>query len=332
MSRLSTRTSRLRQIEELLYLNAEGLRAVELAHKLDVDRRTIYRDLDFLCQQGIPIWQDNGHFGINRTRYLGTLHLTYHEAIALVLAGLLLSRSFDKHNPHVAAALRKLAVTLPRPLTDHLRRAAERVQAHSAGQRHVSVLEALAEGWGDGRQVRVDYRSPRSGQLRQRVIAPYALEPTASGIYVIGHDDWAGDIRTFKLDRLESATVLTEPFTIPEDFDLESFLESGWRIMAGEDAQEVVLRFSAAAAAHVSERHWHPSQRLEALSEGGCRLTVYVAEPLEMQPWIRSWGAQVEVVAPAWLREQIADELAQAAAIYTGRNEPEGPVAPGDGQ
>lgn len=318
MSRLNTRTSRLRQIEEMLYLNGEGLRAVELAEQLEVDRRTIYRDLDFLCDQGIPIWQDNGQFGINRTRYLSTLHLTYHEAIALVLAGLLLSRSIDEHNPHVAAALRKLAITLPRPLSAHLKRAAERVQAHSDGRRDVAVLEALAEGWGDSRKVRIDYRSPASGELRQRTLAPYALEPTASGIYVIGHDDWAGDIRTFKLDRLESAVVLNERFVLPDDFDLEAFLESGWRIMAGEETQEVVLRFTAAAASHVAERRWHPSQRLETLSGGGCLLAVEVAEPLEMQPWIRSWGAQVEVVAPAWLRQQIAAQLAEAAAIYEG--------------
>jgi proteasome accessory factor B len=321
----------LRQIEELLYLNGEGLRAVELAQELEVDRRTIYRDLDFLCDQGIPIWQENGYFGINRTRYLSTLHLTYHEAIALLLAGLLLSRSIDEHNPHVAAALRKLAMTLPRPLTAHLKRAAERVQAHSAGQRHVAVLEALAEGWGSGRKVRVDYRSPRSGALRRRVLAPYALEPTASGIYVIGHDDWAGDIRTFKLDRLENASVLAEPFCMPEDFDLEAFLESGWRIMAGEETQEVMLRFTAAVAAHVAERHWHPSQTLDALPDGGCMLSVHVAEPQEMQPWIRSWGAQVEVLAPAWLRKQIAAELAQAAAIYDTHEEPQPSLEPDEG-
>ncbi len=357
MSRLSTRTSRLRQIEELLYLNVEGLRAIELAQQLEVDRRTIYRDLDFLCEQGIPIWQDNGVFGINRTRYLSTLHLAYHEAIALVLAGLLLARSIDEHNPHVAAALRKLAIALPRPLTAHLKRAAERVQAHGDagrgdgpshrdGQRvneattsgAVAVLEALAEGWGNGQKVRVDYRSPRSGALRQRVVSPYALEPTASGIYVIGHDEWAGEIRTFKLDRLENAAVLAEPFTLPEDFDLEAFLESGWRIMAGEETQEVVLRFTEAAASHVAERRWHPSQTLEALPEAGDRwsngrlLTVHVAEPLEMQPWIRSWGAQVEVVAPRWLREQIAAELAQAAAVYVRDGESENLAETGDGQ
>lgn len=316
MSRLANRTARLRRLEELLYLKREGLRVVDLAERLEVDRRTIYRDLDFLCDQGVPIWQENGRFGINRTRYLTPIYLSFQEAIALVLAGLLLSRTIDERNPHVAAALRKLAVTLPQPLPHHLKRAAERVQTNAGGSQQVAVLEAVATGWGSGRKVRLAYRSPRSGELRQRVLSPFALEPTPAGIYVIGYDDWAQDIRTFKLERLEWAVVLGETFTLPPDFDAEAYLQTGWRIMAGEEVQEVVLRFTEAAVPHVSERHWHPSQTLEVQEDGGCLLRVSVAEPLEMQPWIRSWGAQVEVVAPQWLRERIAAELREAAAQY----------------
>jgi hypothetical protein len=37
---------------------------------------------------------------------------------------------------------------------------------------------------------------------------------------------------------------------------------------------------------------------------------------MEMQPWIRSWGAQVEVLAPDWLRERVADELRRASDRY----------------
>jgi predicted DNA-binding transcriptional regulator YafY len=66
----------------------------------------------------------------------------------------------------------------------------------------------------------------------------------------------------------------------------------------------------------VRERRWHPSQRLEMAADGGCILRIYVNEPLEMQPWIRSWGAEVEVLGPAWLREKIAEELRRAAEKY----------------
>lgn len=316
MTRLANRTSRLRQIEELLLTTPEGLTAVDIADHLEINRRTVYRDLEFLEEQGVPLWQEDGRFGINRTRYLANIRLTFHEAVTLVMACQLLSRTVDERNPHVVAALRKLAAILPPALVAPLDRAIERVLARNGNQREVAVLETLAEGWGTGRKVQVGYRSPRSGSLRQRVIAPYAIEPTPSGFYVLGYDDWANDLRTFKLDRLESATLLTKRYTIPDAFDLEAYLSTGWRIMAGDERNEVVLRFTPEMTSRVYERQWHTTQTLTPTPDGGCLLRVYVAEPLEMQPWIRSWGRHVEVLAPDWLRQQIADELQRAAAQY----------------
>lgn len=316
MSRLDTRTSRLRQLEELLVAAPQGLTAMDIAERLGVDRRTIYRDLDFLSTQDIPLWQDEGRFGLNRTRYLATVRLSFHEALALVLAGLLLSRTIDERNVHVIAALRRLATIMPNQLTAHLERAANRVQGRSVDQPQVGVLEAIAEGWATGHKVRVLYRSPRSGEVRPRVIAPYTVEPTAVGIYVIGYDDWAHDIRTFKIERLERAEILDEPYSIPADFDPESYLATSWGIMTSQEMFEVVLRFSPTVVSRVRERCWHPTQTIDLTPDGGCRLRVRVSEPLEMQPWIRSWGAQVEVLAPDWLRERVADELRRASDRY----------------
>lgn len=317
MSRLINRTARLRRLEELLLLSPNGLSAVELAKRLKVNRRTIYRDLDFLSFQGVPLWQQEGRFGVIRSRYLATVRLSYHEAMVLVLAGLQLTRTLDKQNPHVISALRRLATTLPEMPAAHLKRAAERMQTYQIDSAGVSVLEKIVEGWGSGMKVKVVYRSPNSGAVRTRIISPYALEPTASGVYVIGFDDWANDMRTFKLNRLEGAQLLDEPYAIPEDFDAEAFLSSSWGIMTGDQVSEVALRFSSTVAPIVTERRWHPSQLLETLSDGSCLLRLEVSQPLEMQPWIRSWGSQVEVLAPDWLRQRIAAELQQAAEQYS---------------
>jgi predicted DNA-binding transcriptional regulator YafY len=86
--------------------------------------------------------------------------------------------------------------------------------------------------------------------------------------------------------------------------------------MSGEGVEEVVLCFCASARPFVMERQWHPSQQVQDAPDGGCVLRVRVSEPLEMQPWIRSWGAQVEVITPEWLRERIAVDLQQAADQY----------------
>ena len=323
MSRLANRTARLRQLEELLMVSTQGMRVNDLSQRLQVDRRTIYRDLEFLSAQGVPLWQEEGVYGVNRTSYLANIRLTYQEAMALVLAGLLLARSIDEYNPYVIAALRRLAAALPEFPGRHLLRAAVRVENHRQNPAQVAVLAAILEAWGQGRKVKILYRSPNSGSLRERILSPYALEPTPSGLYVIGHDDWAGDIRTFKLERLESANMLPETYSIPDDFDPEAQRASSWGIMSGPQIQEVVLRFVPSARPYVMERQWHPSQQIAETDDGGCLLHLWVSEPLEMQPWIRSWGAQVEVLAPDELRQRIAEELQRAASQYTGQYIPQ---------
>jgi proteasome accessory factor B len=120
--------------------------------------------------------------------------------------------------------------------------------------------------------------------------------------------------------------VLDERYTIPASFDPEAYLATSWGIMSGKEVAEVVLRFTPAATPHVRERRWHPSQRLIVTPEGGCLLRVCVSEPVEMQPWIRSWGAQVEVLAPDGLRDRIAADLRQAADQYSRSHSPS-PVA-----
>jgi len=37
---------------------------------------------------------------------------------------------------------------------------------------------------------------------------------------------------------------------------------------------------------------------------------------LEMKLWIRGWGPDCEVLAPEWLREEIAEEMRRAAGVY----------------
>lgn len=320
MNRMLSRSERLRAIERMLFVSSEGLRVQEIADQCGVDRRTIYRDLDLLSVSGVPIWQEEGRFGIEREHYLTTVRLNFNEAVALYMAARLLARHSDEHNPHVVTALDKLATALPDPVSEHIARTAAYVRQRPVNDQYIQVLEAITLAWSLRRKVRLWYHSPRSGQVRPRDFSTYFIEPSGIGYacYTIGFDDWSGEMRTFKLERLERAQMLDQTYTIPADFDPNHYLETSWGIMHGEDQVEVVLQFSPAAASRVKESVWHPSQEIDDLKDGGCLLTVYVSEPKEMHPWIRSWGAEVEVVSPPSLRQVIAEEALRMAALYGG--------------
>jgi proteasome accessory factor B len=320
MNRMLSRAERLRAIEQMLFRSVGGLRAVELAEACGVDRRTIYRDLDLLSASDVPIWQDEGRFGIEREHYVTTVRLGFNEAIALYMAARLLARHSDEQNPHVVTALDKLATALPEPISGYVARTADYVRQRPLNERYVHVLEAITLAWSQQRKVRLWYRSPHSGKVRQRDFSPYYVEPSAKGYacYVIGFDDWSGEMRTFKLERLERAQMLDETYTIAKGFDPEQYLATSWGIMHGEEQVEVVLQFSAAVTARVKESVWHPSQEIDDLKEGGCLFVVQISEPREMEPWIRSWGAEVEVLSPPALRQKIAREATRMAARYQG--------------
>ena len=132
----------------------------------------------------------------------------------------------------------------------------------------------------------------------------------------MGHDEASGETRTFKLERVQTARLLPDPYVIPAGFDPIGYLQHSWQIMTGDQPAEVVLRFIPEAAAYVRERIWHASQALDAHPDGGLTLRLCIAEPREMLPWIRSWGPQVEVIAPEWLRERVAEDLRRGAQIY----------------
>ncbi len=317
--RALVRAERLETIQQLLYCASEGLSAAELAARCGVHRATIYRDIQSLSESmGVPVWEGGGRFGIDRTRYLPPVRLNLHEALALYVAARLLAHHSDEQNPHVVTALEKLAVALPSPIQAHVVQAAVAVRQREIDNRYVAVVETLARAWAERRRVRIWYRSAGSETTSERELDPYFFEPSAIGYscYCMGYDYLRGDLRTFKLERIERAELLPIRYEIPDDFDPYPYLSRSWGIMGGDDDEEVKLRFSSVVAYRVRESIWHPSQSIEDLPDGGCLFTVRIAHPLEMKWWIRSWGPEVEVLAPAGLREEMRGEAERMAKIY----------------
>ena len=130
--------------------------------------------------------------------------------------------------------------------------------------------------------------------------------------YVIGYDHLRRDIREFKVERIERATLLETVYETRGGFDPYNFLEHSWGIMGGDEVVDVVLRFSARVAYRVRESDWPGVVDVTDEPDGGCRMRFRVKHTLEMKPWIRGWGPECEVLAPEELRREIAADMIEA--------------------
>jgi predicted DNA-binding transcriptional regulator YafY len=322
MSSSDTRLERIEDIERKLARRPEGWTTGELAREYGVDPSTIFRDLNILETMGTGLIKQGRRYILDHRRSLHNIKLTNDELLALYLAARLLSRHSDEHNPYVVKALEKLAdsVRTKSPLVArHIDQAAAAVRKRRTRREYVDALEVLTQGWIECRKICLRYRSYTKDERTERTFAPYFFEPSGIGYacYVIGYDELRGALRTLKVERVYDARLTNERFTIPESFDPQQLLASAWGVIWRDEAEiEVTLRFVPSVVRRVKESTWHHSQRIEDLPDGSCLFTVRVGSTLEFKPWVRQWGAAVEVLSPSYFREEMIEEVREMASVY----------------
>ncbi|RMG83575.1 MAG: WYL domain-containing transcriptional regulator [Chloroflexi bacterium] len=314
------RTERLASIEQMLFRSPHGLRAVEIAHACGVDRRTVYRDISLLGDIGIPIYQQDGRFFINREQYLANVRLSANEALALFIAARVLVHHADLQNPHLISGIRKISHVLPETSGAHVAFVLESLQQHPVDRAFVVVLETIVRAWDKQRKVRLWYRSSSdSREVPARDFATYFIEPTPKGeLHVVGFDMASRRIRALPLRHIKRVKILREHYELPPRFNPLRYLSSAWGMLDDyeSEAVDVALAFEPEVTPRIVGRLWHRSQTIDLLDNGGCILNIRVSDWQPLLPWIRSWGAQVTVLAPTPLRRQIAEEYRKLAAVY----------------
>jgi CRISPR-associated endonuclease/helicase Cas3 len=316
---------RLAQIEELLWAHPEGLSPARIAERLGISRGTMSK---YMSHGDLPpsVYEDDfdgGKLKVDRDADLMHTAFSLHEIAALHMATRLLATHMDKHNPHAASALRKLGIALARldrNVSTHLLRSADLMDEASAYRDpvYLKVLETLTVGWSAGCLVKIEYQKD-DGRMSVYSFGPYFIEPYAPGhsAYVIGRREPSAAVRTLKIERIRSAQLTQERYTIPEGFDICSLLQDAWGIWYSDVAPvEVVLRFHPRVARRVCENRWHRSQTIEEQPDGSVVWRATIAQPQEMTPWVRGWGADVEVLAPEGLREVLREETMRLKELY----------------
>ncbi len=318
MGRGYTRAERLSEMKRLYVQRAFS--DAELAERLAVDRTTVYRDRIALEQEYPFVEESPGRYRIDRNRLISEIRLNPHEALFLYLPARRLLRQTRFANPHAVNAVEKLAACLQQPMTERLLRLATDILKQQHHPQRLSILEQITRAWIDQRKAQITYRALRAQRPLIHTICPYLIEPALWGesAYVIAYSDVARDVIPFKLDRIEDVVTTQETFEFPDDFDEQQFIRHTWGIWTS-DAEPVTvkLRFaSGEASRRVQETVWHPSQQIMKLEDGSCEWQAQVADWREMIPWVRGWGASVEVLEPRELRETLIGEARALAELY----------------
>ncbi len=228
--------------------------------------------------------------------------------------------------PHfLISALNRISDALQRQdLVMMLHESTQYLQAERAmSDAHNQVWETLIEAWMKGMVVRIHYQKARKHDLDVYDIAIYWFEPAilSDGTYVIAWSFDRVDLRTFKTDRIHHAEILREDVGLIErrsKYSLLDLLKHSWGIWYGqEDIHQVFeLRFPPHVANRVMEQVFHPNEQKTVQSDGSVLWRAKLAGELEILSWVRSWGPDVQVLAPENFKQRIIADLRHALNIY----------------
>jgi predicted DNA-binding transcriptional regulator YafY len=301
-----------RLVSLLLLLQTRGrLTASELAGTLEISVRTVHRDIEALAAAGVPVEAVRGPAGGYRlaggyrTRLTG---LTADEAEALFAAGMPGPAAELGLGGELAAARLKLLAALPSELQDRATRAARLFHLDTRGwfraEDRVPHLPALSAAVWSGCRVRMRYREgPR---VVRRTVDPLGLVLKGGAWYLIARR--SAGMRVYRVSRVAAVLPLDEAFERPVGFDLEAFWERWSR-----DFEQSRARIDVTIRVSDEVRRFLPGE--PRIQDDGSVVVAFENLGAAYRELLR-FGVDAEVLAPAELRERVAETGREIAALY----------------
>ncbi|MGW5607722.1 helix-turn-helix transcriptional regulator [Streptomyces sp. NPDC003753] len=313
-----------RLLSILLLLQTRGrVPAHELAERLEVSVRTIYRDIEALSASGVPVYAERGrHGGIEllagfRTDVTG---LTADESRALFILAAQGAHAALGLDAALGSALRKVMAALPAPHRPAAEATSRRILVDATrwkgGPQSAVDLDTLQDAVFADRRLRLHYRHSGTTAPRTYTVDPYGLVSKAGVWYLVA--DRRGTPRLFRADRVRSATLLPDPVRRRPGVELADAWEvlrrqveerpGGFEVTVRvrRDILDMFQRLTASALVALPEDDGESPWATARLSYG------FVREVRQLL----MFADRLEILAPPEAREELARAAASVTELY----------------
>jgi len=305
--------NRIDRLTAILLLLQGGKRSAgEIAQHFEVSRRTIQRDIDALCEMGIPIAAElgtSGGYSLPSDYSLPPLALTLHEALLLRLALSSLSQlgetPFKRERESLLA---KVQTLLPRHESENLNQFQQRLSLDIPSRFYPTpFLDSLLESAREQQWVSVTYRSERGDS--QQTLLPMRVRTEAGLWYCEAYSSERGETRVYRVDRFLDVKAAPSPPQVEH--------QASPILHVHPSFPEVRIRLTARGVLRL-EREPYLVSRLWQQRDGEGLLSVRL-RPEEYDWLVRivlSLGTDAKVLAPEELRVRVQQEVQEIARYY----------------
>lgn len=171
----------------------------------------------------------------------------------------------------------------------------------------IEYLEPIMKAITEKRVIKFTYQKYGSDETYENLLEPYLIKEAKNFWYVIGRriNKKEKAVITFALDRIVHLQITNDTFS-NDDIDKKNFFKNVIGVTIGDGKPEkLLLSFTALQGKYIKTLPIHSSQQLvkETADELRVELNVIINHELKMQ--LLSYGAEVKVLQPKHLAEEI---------------------------
>lgn len=149
-------------------------------------------------------------------------------------------------------------------------------------------------------------------------VHPYLLKEHGFRWYLIGLNEFKGQVRTYALDRIRDIQAAPGIIYREPDFDAAQYFRNTIGIIAPQSEAPVIkIAVQKTQAQYLITQPWHDSQNIEDEDEMQIVFSFRVHPTYEFKSLLLSLGKDGRVLEPASLREDLRSELKQMLSAYS---------------
>ncbi|SEL82776.1 YafY family protein [Paenibacillus sp. OK003] len=300
----------------MILLEREVVSARELAERLEVSRRTIYRDIDTLTFAGLPIFTHQGAMGgvgLMKAYKMDKLLFTPHDIQTLLTSLKSYKQLFD-HNEIVFVLEKLNAIHRGSDTGIKAGRFAVDLSLNQGNESLRNLLSYMETAMNEQRYLVFDY-GDRDGKISSRTVEPYQIVFKESSWYLQSYCVDREDFRIFKLARMSSLQVSEDGY-VPRDFTPLPMDGAGWM---SQDWVEVKIRVHRSVIDKVIERFGEA--HILHMGEETCLATYPIIKNTFGYDKLLALGDKCEVIEPIEVRKEFQDYVRRILGQYDHQGE-----------
>lgn len=172
------------------------------------------------------------------------------------------------------------------------------VRQYSGVNIEPKILEELRTSMLAFKKIQFDY--PIKGEIKTITLNPYGLV-IADKYYLVGYNEYVGDLRQYRVDKISNLTILDEYFEKDEKFSLTEYSNNSFGVYQ-EKPIDIALEFDKSVANDVLNYHFHPTQKIKQLKNENVQVEFKSGGTYAICQELFKWGCSVKIQKPVELK------------------------------